>query len=230
MQMEVDDHSSLRLITVSVKVVLKSAQLADPELASAMLMFRRAADIIARVEDAIIFRGQANVTSAGKLGVSGVPAVFTITGGGDSRGVFEYMPKTPIKLVVSDDKSKGAALLKAVVDAIGQLESTGHLGPFACVLGHNLFSFSVTATPGTLVLPRDSILPFLNGPLLRSSTLDPDQGVIISLQGEPVEIVVPKDISVRFLQTTLDNLHVFRVSQRFVLRIKEPAALAFISA
>ena len=52
----------------------------------------------------------------------------------------------------------------------------------------------------------------------------------MSLQGEPVEIVVPEDISVRFLQTTLDNLHVFRVSQRFVLRVKEPKALAFFSA
>jgi uncharacterized linocin/CFP29 family protein len=229
-QMAVDDHNSLRLITISVKVVLKSAQLADPELGSAMIMFRRAADIIARVEDAIIFRGQANVTSNDKLGVKDVPPVFSISGGGDSKGLFEYMPKEMATFSISDDKTAGGALLTAIVTAIGTLESTGHLGPFACVLGTDLFTTSVRPTPGSLVMPRDSILPFLNGPLLRSSTLEPKQGVIISLQGEPVEIVVPKDISVRFLQTTLDNLHVFRVSQRFVLRIKEPSAVAFIAA
>ena len=235
-QLVIDDQNSLRLITVAVKVVLKSAQLADPELASAMIMFRRAADIIARVEDAIIFRGMSNVSTG--LGVAGVPHVYTITGGGDSKGLFEHSEvelgeksgNKPSPVRIKDPDNAGGDLIEEIVKAIGRLESSGHLGPFACVLGNALFAASVRPTPGSLVLPRDSILPFLNGPLLRSSTLDPDQGVIVSLQGDPVEIVVPKDISVRFLQTTIENHHVFRVSQRFVLRVKEPKAVTFISA
>ena len=236
-QMTIDDQSSLRLITVAVKVVLRSAQLADPELASAMIMFRRAADIIARVEDAIIFQGQSQVTKG--LGVENVPPVFTISGGGDSLGLLEIRQVAkpddksgnnakPVR--IDDPNNAGGDLLEEIVKAIGRLEATGHLGPFACVLGNDLYACSVRPTPGSLVLPRDSILPFLNGPLLRSGTLDPKHGVIVSLQGDPVEIVVPKDISVRFLQTTLENQHVFRVSQRFVLRVKEPKAIAFINA
>jgi uncharacterized linocin/CFP29 family protein len=228
--MAIDDVESLRLITVEVKVVLKSAQMADPELASAMIMFRRAADIIARVEDAIIFQGLANVRE--KKGVDGVPPVFRITGGGDSQGLLEFMPSSRNLSKLNEIKGEraGGDLLEAIVSTVGRLESSGHLGPFACVLGADLFAASVRPANGSLVLPRDSILPFLNGPLLRSSTLEPNQGVIISLQGDPVEIVVPKDISVRFLQTTLENQHVFRVSQRFVLRVKEPEAIGYITA
>jgi uncharacterized linocin/CFP29 family protein len=196
-------------------------------MASAMIMFRRAADVIARVEDAIIFQGQSNVSN----GLTDVKEVYSISGGGDSKGLLDYMTsKNTVSAKISDETASGGALLGAVVDAITKLESTGHLGPFACVLGRDLFLASVRPNSSSMVLPRDSILPFLNGPILRTSTLAPNQGVIVSLQGEPVEIVVPKDISVRFLQTTLDNLHVFRVSQRFVLRVKEPEALAFFSA
>ena len=41
-----------------VNVFVKNHMLADPELAAASIMFKRAANIIARVEDAIIFRGR----------------------------------------------------------------------------------------------------------------------------------------------------------------------------
>ena len=58
MRMGVLDNQTMRLTNLSVNVFLKNAQVADPELASALIMFRRAADIIARVEDSIIFNGQ----------------------------------------------------------------------------------------------------------------------------------------------------------------------------
>ena len=45
----VNDFDTTRLSTVSVNVYLKGAQIADPELAAALIMFRRAAAIVARV-------------------------------------------------------------------------------------------------------------------------------------------------------------------------------------
>ena len=36
---------------------VRSAQMADPELASVLALFRRAANVIARLEDAVVFRG-----------------------------------------------------------------------------------------------------------------------------------------------------------------------------
>lgn len=222
--MSVNDHDVLRLCTVAVTVALKSAQLADPELASAMIMFRRAADVIARVEDALIFNGQPGTAEPPAAGLEGVRPVFRVSGGGSIDGLLDLERTVNVK-PEGPDLSAGQAILNAVVAAVGVLEGSGHLGPFACVLGEDLFLASARPMPGSMVLPRDSILPFLNGPLLRSSAMPKGCGIVVSLLGDPVEIVVPKDISVRFMQTTTDNLHLFRVSQRFVLRIKEPDAV-----
>ena len=72
-----------------------------------------------------------------------------------------------------------------------------------------------------MVLPRDSIPPVLDGARLASVASPKNTGLLISLLGDPVEIVVPNEISVRYLQTTDDGGHVFRVSQRFRLRVKD---------
>ena len=58
--MWVDDKTTLPLSTLHVKVWLRGAQMADPNLTSALQMFRRAANVLARLEDAIVFRGQAS--------------------------------------------------------------------------------------------------------------------------------------------------------------------------
>ena len=55
-------------------------------------------------------------------------------------------------------------------------------------------------------MPQDRIIPFLGGgPLLRSSTLDPGNGVVVALGGAPVELVVATDVSLQFLQITTDS-------------------------
>ena len=85
------------------------------------------------------------------------------------------------------------------------------------------------------MLPQDRIIPFLSGgPLVRSSTLDQIwpfpffrifTGLVIALGGAPVEIVVATDIHFEFLQVTPQPVHIFRVSEKMALRIKEPEAI-----
>ena len=53
----IDDRDTMRLATLQVIVPIRNAQMADPELASALALFRRAANVIARLEDAVVFRG-----------------------------------------------------------------------------------------------------------------------------------------------------------------------------
>jgi uncharacterized linocin/CFP29 family protein len=226
-RMAVDDLDVLRLCTLSVNVVLNSQQAADPELSSALIMFRRAADMIARVEDALIFNGQPGPGAGPLAGVAGVPPVLHVSGGCANPGLLTANTNggaSPVKIPSQKGVAQGEDVFSAVVDAVGRLEGTGHLGPFACVLGEKMFLAANRPMPNSMVLPRDSILPFLDGPLLRSSAMPADKGVVVSLQGAPIEIVAPRDIAVKYLQTTLEAKHVFRVSERFVLRVKEPAA------
>jgi uncharacterized linocin/CFP29 family protein len=129
----------------------------------------------------------------------------------------------------TEDWDLGRNVFNAIIGATLKLEENGHFKPYACVLGHNLFRAVNAPVPNSMVLPRDGIMPFLEGgPLLRASSLRRSQGLVVSMLGEPAEIVVPSDISVRYLQATLDGEHVFRVSQRFALRVKEPSAIALL--
>ena len=52
-------------------------------------------------------------------------------------------------------------------------------------------------------------------------------GIVVSLADDLLDLVVAKEISVRRLQITVapSPRHVFRVSQRFTMRIKQPTAL-----
>lgn len=221
--LSVDDTSVLQICTLSANVRLRGAQAADPEFASALIMFRRAAAILARVEDAIAFNGQPGAGQGPTVGVGGLEPVWRISGGGCNDGLLTVAP-TAVD-VGGGASPKGPAVFAGVVEAVTALEGSGHYGPFACVLGDRMFQAVNTPIEKSMVLPRDSILPYLGGPLLRSSAIPPHEGIVMSLQAEPVEIVVAQDIGVRYLQATPEGRHLFRVSERFVLRIKEPTAI-----
>jgi uncharacterized linocin/CFP29 family protein len=243
-RLTVDSNPTLFLTTIAVNVHLRSHEVADPELKAALVMFRRAANYIARIEDALVFNGR-DQNSVPPLGV-GIPnSVYTVTGdgapwgllrpqdlerqdrqlaqpSGAERRILERIPAT------KDEGLQGDDVITAIIRAIGRLDAQGQVGPYACALSQDLFAKICTPTPN-LVLPRDRILPFLQGPLVRSSAIKDRYGVVVALSGNPVEIVVASDISVRFLQTTLEPRCVFRVSERVALRIKEENAIAILT-
>jgi uncharacterized linocin/CFP29 family protein len=215
-RMSVDDKTTLPLATLHVKVWLRGAQTADPNLTSALQMFRRAGNVLARLEDAIVFRGQ-QATDQGPpaSAMPGINQIWGVSGGSATRGLLPPSTVLPI----------GSNLVQQVTDRIGRLESKGHLGPFAVVLGEALFSDAQNPS-SSLVLPSDRIIPFLGGgPLLRSSTLPTNLGVVVALGGSPIDLVVATDLSVSFLQVTTEPLFVFRVYEKIVLRIKEAGAI-----
>jgi uncharacterized linocin/CFP29 family protein len=246
----VESNPTLPITTISVNVPLRGHEMADPDLKAALTMFRRAANYVARVEDALVFNGRP-VNAAPALGLAGIPPVYTVTGDLAAFGLFsvpappptpgpipQLIPAAPppVSPAVPINPRPpplgnigGDQLFTAIVQAIGQLEANGQLAPFACVLGQDLFDIACTPNPN-FVLPRDRILPFLQGPLLRSTaTLQPWLGAIIALSGSPVELVVATDINVQFLQTSLEPRYVFRVYERVALRIKEWRAIAILT-
>jgi len=220
-RIDVDDFTPIRVATVSVNVFIRNHMLADPELMAATIMFKRAANIVARIEDAIIFRGRNAANTPPTPRTDTLPQVFRVTGSDFYPGLIDHAPVNSLLPA----GAVGPAVFAALVRAINILETAGYCKPFACILADDLFAEIYTPIAASMVLPADSIPPLLNGPLLRSSTLDPGTGLVVSLQGNPVEIVVANDISVRYLQAREDGEHVFRVSERFVLRVKDNSAV-----
>jgi hypothetical protein len=44
---------------------------------------------------------------------------------------------------------------------------------------------------------------------------------VVALGGQPIELVLARDVDLSFLQVTIEPRYVLRVFERFVLRIKE---------
>ncbi|MDR4484848.1 MAG: hypothetical protein R3B95_16850 [Nitrospirales bacterium] len=82
----VDDTRCRPLTKISVNVYLTSAQLCQPDLSSALILFRRAANLIARVEDRIVFGGQPGPDPNPQV-LNINPPIFRVAGGEQFRGL-----------------------------------------------------------------------------------------------------------------------------------------------
>ncbi len=209
------EGTTLKLINLTVKVELSNEQVADESLANALLAFRRAANILAQDEDDIVFNGF-DPARRGPVVVVNKPSIQEGLAGHRKRRDFRALRDTT-----------GLTVVKAVVGAIRVLEDRSNPAPFACVLGNTLFESVHDPTPA-LVLPADRIKPLLKGPtqhdervLLRSGRMDPNTGIVVSLAGSAVDIVVGTPPTVQFLQRTPDAKFLFRVYERFVLRVRD---------
>jgi uncharacterized linocin/CFP29 family protein len=229
-RLRVESRPTLDITTIAVNVPLRGHEVADLELQAALVMFRRAANYIARIEDALVFAGRAGANQA-PLGIGAIPDVYTVTGDGAPSGIFlgplAGARITPPYPSAPSPPTSGAQVVEQVIAAISRLEGAGQLGPYACALSQRLFELICTPT-ASMVLPRDRILPFLQGPLFRSSRIPSPFGAVIALSGNPIELDVATDINVRFVQTTLEPRWVFRVSERVALRVKEAQAIAIL--
>lgn len=228
--LEVDDTKTWELTTLQEFVYLTGAQVADSELESATLAFRRAANLIARKEDELVFNAQ-HRPSGSCRGLQTKRQVRY-----NSQG-WAVVDPTRDPLVVQvrpaaqlGTPTPGDRLVEAVSDAIEALETKNHLGPFACVFGNKYFT-DVQTPDGSSVLPSERIVSLLGGgALMRTSALKSnDSGLVIALAGDPIDLVVGTDISVKFLQTTLDGpRYVFRVHEKVCLRVKYWNAIALL--
>jgi uncharacterized linocin/CFP29 family protein len=228
-QIVVSSDPRLYLTTISVLVELGGREAADPTLAAALTMFRRAANVVALAEDALVFNGRSPAAIRRLrprvrriLGTNPVPTA--ISGLLASRNMDRIFPPQGSQQIV-----------QAIFTAIGNLDAAGYSGPYACALDQA--AFVEICTPSVaLILPRDRILPFLNGgSLVRASSIPRSPfgqptGIVIALSGNPVELVVATDIHVNYLQTTAatEPRHVFRISERVALRVKDWQAVRII--
>ncbi|HEU4577192.1 MAG TPA: family 1 encapsulin nanocompartment shell protein [Polyangiaceae bacterium] len=233
----VNSSPNLFLTTIAATVQLRSHEMADPSLKAALGMFRRAAANIARVEDCLMFNGGPAAAMPAAVPPP-VASVTTVSSDGavalDGLIVLPPPPPPPPPPYTSRLYQKVAAplagddVVNAIVAAIGLLDGSGHQAPYAVALGQDFFNEICRPVPGSLVMPRDRILPFLQGPLLRASALPPKSGVVVSLSANPVELVVGSDLSVRFLQSTPEPRYIFRVCERVALRIRELEAICVL--
>jgi uncharacterized linocin/CFP29 family protein len=205
---------NVKLVTVTVNVELSSEQVAEEALSNATLAFRRAANILAQEEDRVVFQGYGR-------GFPPDNSRFVKAATGPHQGLADLPARRRFRSLNPMVGGAGQAVVSAVVRAVSDLDDRFHPAPFACVMGNRLFGDANTPTQ-SLVLPADRIAPLLRGgPFLCSGTIDTNSGIIVSLAGNDVDIVVATPPTVQFLQRNEFAKFIFRVYERFVLRIRD---------
>lgn len=234
-KLSIEDDTTTKLFNLTVKVTLSSEQVAEESLSSALVAFRRAGATLAQVEDDVVFNGydpavqQQNKANKKRqreeeltLDVvrSGPPKTEGLASKPDAGQPLGRQSRSKGQNKIDPPDQEG--LVKEIAKAVVSLESEANPGPFACVLGTELFALAHTPTKGSLVLPTDRITPLLDGgPLLRSGSMLPTHGIVVSLATDVIDIVIATPPRAQYLQRDDDAKYVFRVYEKFVLRIKD---------
>ena len=234
---QVDDITTIPLVEIEVPINLTRLQAEDVDLSAALLLIRRAANHLARAHDAVVFAGQpgtdlppltapTNVNAIGGRTNDGVSAITTsvdigplVTSSTSTTGKGSTTSSTATS---GGFASYGEALVAGVANALVTLEGKGYIGSYVLVLGQRLFTDANTPSPGSLVLPTDRLKALLGeGPVHRSSVLDQDEGLLLSLGGEPMDRAVAVAPIFESLRIGAKDMRECRVFERFALRLKE---------
>ena len=124
-RISVNNTETQPLLTLQVLVPLRSAQVADPELTSALTAFRRAANVLSRVEDTVIFNGKPSEedlqeareqkksgTGTPKSAAAGrlvsLPQIWNVTGPDTADGLLDKADDLPPNLMWTQKKTRPA--------------------------------------------------------------------------------------------------------------------------
>ena len=218
---------------------MRGAQMADPEMTSVLALFRRAANVLARLEDAVVFRGlvpdPAHHSLAGSRCSAQIWDIMAASrrlgnqgGAAPGRGSGRAIPQRLTVASFSGRRhdAEAGAWWQRYPRPLAFWRRSGHFGPFAVVLDQGCFLSRrpptetvmycrKTASSRSWAAVRCSVRP-------RLTTLHGHSGVVVALGGAPVELVVATDMSLQFLQVTAEPNFLFRVREKIALRIKEP--------
>jgi uncharacterized linocin/CFP29 family protein len=137
----------------------------------------------------------------------------------------------------------GPNTFAAVAQAYSQLQGVGHYGPYALVLETIPYADTYAPLPATLTLTADRIKPLVTAGFFGTGTLPPNPppapvpppaqatpyfGVLVSLGGNTMDLVVGLEPTVAFMQEDTNGNFRFRVLQRFALRVKDPTGIVIL--
>ena len=214
--MTVRDDAVLPLIELSVEFSLTPQQVErEAELATAVTLASRASNLIAQAEDLLVFQGEpardAEVFNAVRRR------------GGSAEGLVEAAPSAVE--VAAKNGEVGERIVQAVTRACSDLQGRGQYGPYALVLRTEQYADASAPLENTLVLPADRLRPFVAQGFFATGAMPEATGLVISVGGAPVDLAIGVEPTVSFLQIDGNGQSLFRVFERFVLRLKDERSL-----
>jgi uncharacterized linocin/CFP29 family protein len=211
---------------------------------TAVTLATRAANILAQAEDLVIFQGQNAINDPNSLFKTivrsrGVPAdtgLLDLNLSGQSQPPLlppvQVVPVLRLPNPTQPGSIYGENTFRAVTEAYSILQGQGHYGPYALVLQTTPYADTYAPLPTTLIMPADRIKPLMTAGFYGTGTLPSNlptkasfAGLLVSLGGNTMDLVVGLDATTAFMQQDTDGAYRFRVVERFALRLKDTTAV-----
>jgi uncharacterized linocin/CFP29 family protein len=225
------------LSEIWVEFALTRQQVArEAEVGTARTLARRAAHLLAQAEDSLVFQGavafegEALFSEERALHRSGPAGGGLLTAAESAAQVIEVPALGPEALagVPALDPSAprfGERTFEAVAQAYVRLQENEHHGPYSLVLPPLPFADTHAALPQTLLRPAERIENLLRSRIHGSSTLPSRSGLLVSVGGSALEIVVGREPAAAFMFEDAEGKFRFRVWERFALRVRDATAV-----
>jgi uncharacterized linocin/CFP29 family protein len=218
---------------ISREFVLTQAQVDGEENTHlAASLARLAASTVASTEDAILFLGKHGIPAA----VPSKPPAVHVTNQPDAipYGFVAEANNFPAFPVPAKPPPLGD-ILAAVAGGIAELNKDAQPGPYALFLSPNRYAQTFApAGAGQLEAPGDQIKQIVTGGfyMLNSvhalpepeKTEKSDIGILVSLGGEPVKIILGTEAMTAFTHTDAQSNYHFRVFERIQMVVRDGRA------
>jgi uncharacterized linocin/CFP29 family protein len=216
--MMIGESAVTPIVELGVEFRLTRQQIgSEADLATAVSLATRAANLLARAEDTVFFQGDNGFKD---------PLFKSVKRSGGSAGAGLL---SSADLSVSADPIApgvyGQHTFVAFAEAYAQLQSKGHYGPYALAVRSEIYADTYAPLPNTLVMPADSIKPMVSLGFYGTATIPPARGAMVSVGGNTMDLVASVDPVTEFLQIDPDGAYRFKVFERFALRVKDKTAI-----
>jgi uncharacterized linocin/CFP29 family protein len=215
--MTVPGDAVLPLVELSVEFGLTETQVdGEAQLGTAVTLATRSASLLAQAEDLLVLQGDKAADH---------PIFQRVQRRGTAGTGLVAAAAASVDVAPNGDGRAGERTLEAVARATAALQAKNHAGPYALVLRTEQYADAFEPLANTLVTPADRLRPLMAQGLFATASLPERTGLVVSLGGDTVDLVVGVEPSVAFLQTDAAGLFHFRASERLALRLKDPEAL-----
>lgn len=210
------------------EIALTPQQVRDEaELMKARTLVIRAANFVARGQDALIFNGDMAEKTHPLFLDGRVRKRSGPIGGG--------LLNTPVaenQIIRRGDLPASASnveeqLFAALTEGYARLQNAGHYGPYSLILNTETYAAAYSPIPNSFIFEADRLKPLVGEGLFTTGTLPPVPfaGLLVSLGGATMDLVVGKESHLSYLQEDDDGKYRFRVWRRFAFRFHDPTAV-----
>jgi uncharacterized linocin/CFP29 family protein len=235
--LEISEGSPTSIIETSVPFTMSDTQVQPEEpLSTALTLATKAANLIATAQDLIVFQGNRVINRKNIVDPPGF--VRAKLNGNNGKGLLGERDIKSIQVPqlrragrsarASATSTYGENTFAKVAQGIAELQSDGHYGPYALVLHSNIYADTFAPLQDIPIMPADRIKPLVEKGFYGTGTLPERYGVLLSLGGNSMDLVVGLDAVPEFISYTPGNngaMYSFQVRERFTLRLKDKNAI-----